>query len=591
MAAPLPVVAQPRIAVPMTSATVVIDGYLDMSSEWNGSAAVAWYSPMDGYEMDTVYLLHNATHYLIAARLYDPDSRADDELRIYVGVGSATYEYVMEEGSSAVSRYNTTAGGCAAVPTGAAGTMTRTWHWSHWIYAELAVPKDEWGRAEEVALYFEHLHTHRLTVLSRYPENASPSDTGGWLRASFAEPAEAYSVTLRFLDRGGGEIGYVSGVGLAEVRFSNGTLYTSVAPNGSSLNLLLPPGNYTVTFYVYGIPVFNTSLSVSSNVTATYSMNNLEHVVTGYGDIVAVVELPGEIGCIYLEPGKQLGMLITNSTEPVALRIFPEVAWNYSFVAVLNAFNFTYNPYTKSLLAYAPGNFSGIMMIGAPEGYPVFFFANGTVRGYVYNHELEELSAWIGSGTYMVYHIKTPFAVTLNNTALKRGADYSTDPFNVTALSVGGGELRVYFRNPAMVSLSVAGATARIVITAPYRFNGSYTLRVKSGGATVATRTGSFTASIPLTVVEVPLGDLGPGSYTVEATVVDSDSQQTLGTASTSYLVEAPTAPEEEEVPWENYLLLLLIALLAVAAIAAFRAAGRATVERLEGRRRFVKER
>jgi len=38
------------IAVPETSATVVIDGVLNMSSEWNGSAVVTWYNPLDGEE-------------------------------------------------------------------------------------------------------------------------------------------------------------------------------------------------------------------------------------------------------------------------------------------------------------------------------------------------------------------------------------------------------------------------------------------------------------------------------------------------------------------------------------------------------------
>ena len=225
------------------------------------------------------------------------------------------------------------------------------------------------------------------------------------------------------------------------------------------------------------------------------------------------------------------------------------------------------------------------MMIGAPEDYPVFFFANGTARGYVYNHELEELDAWITNGTYMIYHVKTPFAITLNNTALRKGTDYITDPFNVTTISIGNGDLRIYFRNPAEVSLDVAGATAKITITSPYHFNGSYTLKVYKGSEIVALITDEFTSSMPLTSIEVPL-NLDPGTYRIEVTIIDEDSMQTIGTASTSYEVAA--APTISKLGWEYYLLLLVIALLAIAIVVSLRAAIH-TIEEIR-ERKYIKK-
>ena len=571
------------LAVPETSATIVVDGTLDMNSEWNGSAVIAWYNPLDGCELDRIYLLHNSTHYLIGGVLYDLDHKKDDKVTIYVNWDTNIYKYIIHEDSASATLCNNT----SPLTTNATAILTKSTHSTHWIYLEMAVPKTEWGNSETVKMYFEHEHTYKLHVTSRYPENANSTDTSKWLTVEFRKTLGQYSVKLTFKDRDGNTIEYVAGESYAEISFLNGTAYTVIAPTGSSVEVLLPSENYTIVFYVYDIPIFNTTLNVNTNITATYTLNNLKYVTTAFGDIVAVVEIPGEIGCIYLDPEKHLGTLITNSTEEIALRIYPKVTWNYTFVTVLNALNFTYNPFTGNLLAYAPGNFSGIMMIGAPEDYPVFFFANGTVRGYVYNHELEELDAWTTNGTYMIYHIKTPFAVTLNNTALMRGADYSTDPFNVTTVSIGNGELRIYFRNPAKVSLDVADATAKITITSPYRFNGTYTLKILRNTETVSTKTGKFTSTVPLTIVEIPLGSLDSGTYTVEAIIVDEDSQKTLGTATETYSAEA--APKEE-IPWENYLWFLIIAALAIATIIALKTSAKATVEQLEKKKKFVKK-
>ena len=560
------IAAEGGIKVPKTSVPVVVDGSLDMVSEWNGSAVVFWANPLDGTVIDTVYMLHNDTHYLFGAVLYDPDPVVDDSFELYVNWNNITYKYVLGEGSSTLELYNITDGE-GALSSNGTGVMTASSPSQAWLYAEVAIPKDEWGMAPSVYVLLMHRHTFKLDVTSKYPEDANVSDPTTWLRVEFKEVLGQYKVSITFRDRDGNPIDYVADKSCAEIAFLNGTAFTTLTPVNSSIVVLLPPENYTLTFYVYAIPVFSTTLNVNENITATYTLNNLKHVVTAFGDVVGVVEVPGEIGCIHLNPEKQMGILITNSTEPVALRLYPRVSWNYTFVAVLNALNFTYNPFVRNLLAYAPSNFSGIMMIGAPEGYPIFYFSNGTVKGYVYSREMEELEAWVVNGTFKVYCNKAPFAITINGTALRRGADYTVDQFYVTTVNAGSGELRIYYRNPAKVELAV-GSKVRIFIATPYTFNGKYTVEVYSEDKKVTSMTGDFRSAVPMTVIEVPLEGLEPGTYTIEVSVTDEDSKQTIGTASATYEVEKEVVGAPA-VGWEYYAVMALILLVVIVALAA----------------------
>jgi len=578
MLSAIPVLAQ-NVSVSETSSSIAIDGVLDMATEWNGSTVVVWSNPLDGAEYDVVYLLHNATHYLFAAVLYDPDNIRDDFFEIRVKWSSAVYRYVLSEGSSEIELYNIT-GGEEALSSNATGVMTSSRPSQHWLYLELAIPKEEWGSASTIYLLFIHRHTFKIDTTSKYPEDANLTDPSTWLRVDYKATLGEYKVVLAFRDRDGEPIDYVAGKSYAVISFANGTVFATIAPSSSSIEVLLPAENYTVTFYVYGIPIFRTELNVNSNITATYILNNLKHVVFPFGEVVAVVEHPGEISSIYLDPMQQLGMLIPNATIPVALRLFPTVSWNFTFVTALNALNFTFNPFTYSLLAYTK-NASGIMMIGGPQGYPVFYYANGSVRGYVYNHEVEELNAWIGNGTYRIFHTKPPFAITLNNTALKRGIDYTVDPFNITTIVLDeGGELHIYYKNPTKVELTMQNSKAVIHVVTPYSFSGSYVVKIYNDNdlELVTSVTGRFTATVPMTIIEVPL-DLDPGTYRIEVSVTDEDSKKLLGTAETTYEVEAIPIPG-----WEYYLLILVIVLLLIAFVAAIKAS-RHTIEEIRERR------
>ena len=105
----------------------------------------------------------------------------------------------------------------------------------------------------------------------------------------------------------------------------------------------------------------------------------------------------------------------------------------------------------------------------------------------------------------------------------------------------------------------------------------------------VASKTGKFVSDVPMTAIEVPL-DLEPGTYRVKVTVTDEDSGQTIGVASTTYEVEAPSAPIAPEEEWTYYLILIAIALLAIAVVVSFKAASH-TIEDMKARaRRFVKK-
>ena len=580
----------PSVVVPETGNTISVDGVLDMISEWNDSVVVPWYNPLGAIELDRVYLLHNATHYFVGAVLYDPDHKtSDDTFYVYVSFGSEVYKYVLDEGSNTVYLYDVTSSP-VAISTNATAVVTHTDHWTHWIYVEMAVPKSEWDNSANVKMYFEHEHTFKVTVISRYPEGANATDTSKWLNVYFKSVLGQYSLSILFLDRDNNTIEYVANMSYAVIKFSsNGTIYTVLSLNNSYLNVSLPPDTYTIDFYVYDIKIFSTEVSVSDNVSLSITLNNLKHVSTPIGNITAFVEWDGDIGGIYLDPENHIGVMISNSSFPVALRIYSNIDWNYTFVTVINALNFTYNPFTRNLFAYSFGNFSGITIIGAPSDYPVFFMANGTIKGYVYNHELKELCAWISAGLYRVYYDTEPFAVTLNNTALKKGVHYFVDPFNVTVINMTtGGDLRIYYKNPCKVEARITGNNVYVSVATPYVFSGNYTIVVKRGDLVVKTIHKNFTADTPLTTIEEAL-DLPAGTYDVEVVVNDSDSNQTVGATTLSYEVSQQPSATPIEVPWNFLLFILVILALILSIIAVTRRAKHVILE--EQSRKFVRKR
>lgn len=539
------------IKVYNTSAVIIVDGDLNFTSEWNGSSIIMWRSPLNGIEYDRCYLLHNATHYLIGAVLYDPDSnKHDDSFYVYVNFNNKTYEYKVKE-KDGVTAYNIT-NGCSSFSTGAVAVASYSKHHVPYVYLELAIPKSEWEDSTAVRMMFKHKNTYKLEVTSWYPCEANESDPSTWLTIQYITPAGLYNFTMTFLDRDGNNVDYLNnGIGYVRVLYSNGTLYTSMVISGSGASILIPNGTYIVEVCVYDVLVYNATVDVVSNATAQIRLNNLKRVEFPYGSVIGVVETPGTLESIYLDPSRQLGMAISNSSGVVALRLFPRADWNYTFVVTLNALNFTFDPLAPNLLAYIRG-YSGVTMMGAPEGYPVVVYANGTVRGYTYKEGV--LSLWISNGSYGIYSTTPPFAVVLNGTEL-RGSSYTFDDvLNVTAVSCDGGLLEVYYENPCSVQLF----TTKVAVTSPYSFPGRLKIEVYKDGEPYETRTEGIKVSEGLNIYDIGRYE-GAGEYTIRVTVYDEVSGKTVGTATTTF-----TVPEGEAgfAISSTCLLLILIALV-----------------------------
>ena len=122
-----------HVTVPKVGNLVVVDAIINLISEWNGSAVLAWRSALSLVEFDRVYILHNSTHYLFAAELYDRDSKADDELVLYVNASGLLLKYVLEEDSTAVRAYNYTGGSWHLFTSAASLSANRSHHHDPWI--------------------------------------------------------------------------------------------------------------------------------------------------------------------------------------------------------------------------------------------------------------------------------------------------------------------------------------------------------------------------------------------------------------------------------------------------------------------------
>jgi len=534
-----------------TSVSIVVDGSLNFTSEWNGSSIIMWRSPLNDVEYDRCYLLHNATHYLIGAVLYDPDSnKHDDSFYVYVNFNNKTYEYKVKE-KDGVTAYNITSGG-SSFSTGAVAVASYSKHHVPYVYLELVIPKSEWENSTAVRMMFKHKHTFKIDVTSWYPYEGNESDPNTWLTVCYITPAGAYNLTMEFFDRDGNNVSYLNdGIGYVKAYYSNGTLYTSIVISNSTVSIMVPNGTYMLYVYIYDILVYNTTVDVTSNITMQIRLNNLKRVEFQYGSVIGVVEKPGTLESIYLDPSRHIGMAISDSSGVVALRLFPKVDWNYTFVVVLNALNFTFDPLVPNLLAYIE-EYSGVTMVGAPEAYPVVMYANGTVRGYTYKEKV--LSLWISNGSYGIYSTTPPFAVVLNGTELKSGSYTFDDILNVTAVSCDGGILEVYYENPCSVQLF----TTKVAVTSPYSFPGRLKIEVYKDGEPYETRTEGIKVSEGLNIYDIGRYE-GAGEYTIRVTVYDEASGKTVGTATTTF-----TVPEGEAgfVISSTCLLLILIALI-----------------------------
>jgi len=574
------------ISVPKVGSLVVVDAHLDLISEWNGSAVLAWRSALSPVEYDRLYILHNDTHYLFAAKLYDPDSVADDKLILYVNASDRLYKYVLEEDSSVVQAYNYSGGSWVPFTSAALFLSSRSHVLEPWMCAELAVPKAEWGNASSALMYIEHRSQHPLETVSRHPCDAGPEEQALWAGLTFAEPGP-YDVHLELRDRDGETIEYVADRAWVDLKFPNGTLYTRLSlDNGTYVDAELPPGEYLVEVYVYLVRIYSEPLNVTGDYSETIRLVNLKREAADGGWLVAVLEEPSEILSIFIDAPRRYGMVIANSTEGADFYVFADAPWE--LVAVLGAVNFTYDPLTNVLHAVIHGGVSGLTLVMAPEGCPAFREATGAVKGYVCAEG--RLEAWLEEGSYSVWGPSPPVAVVLDGAALRRGVDYEVDALNVTSLSSAAGALTIYYESPVAADVEPSHPDYVVLVATPYNFSGR--IRV------VLTRAGSSPAwgaernallHSPLTRQVVTLGGSEPGEYMVEVEVYDDDSGALVATASASFEIPAPAAaPARREVllmeRTDLALLALILALLAVSLAAV------AIASRKRRRRRIVLE-
>lgn len=91
-------------------AVLVQNGNLTLNgnmSLWAGNATVLSYqSLMNPVERDNFYFLHNTTHYLVGARIYDNDNASDEVLNFYFYNGNKTILVQVKEGNSTAEIYN-----------------------------------------------------------------------------------------------------------------------------------------------------------------------------------------------------------------------------------------------------------------------------------------------------------------------------------------------------------------------------------------------------------------------------------------------------------------------------------------------------
>ena len=560
-----------ELRVPKTVQTVVVDASLNFTSEWNGSAVLAWYSPLSEVELDRVYILHNGTHYLFGAVLYDPDHKADDSLTLYVNASGKLYKYVLNEDSSTPYAYNYTGGGWVSITPNATFKASKSacypWGGIPWIYMELALEKGDWDSATSVLLYIEHRHTWKMDVMSRYPEDANATDQGRWVYVEFKELLGQYSVNITLYDRDGGGIDYVANETWAVFSFKvNGSVYTQVAPNTTSISLMLPSENYTVSIYVGGVLIYNTSLNVNTTIVRSYILNNLAKSDTAVGRVIAVVEWRANITSIALDCERGVGTIITNSTKMAMLKMYSKTDWRHT--VVLNAMNFTYDPFANVLKAYIRNGTTGVMFVCASRDYPVFRNATNLVKGYTYSVEERIMDAWVLAGTYSMYKDVPPFTVVLNGSALKRGADYSVNAFNFTDVVAGAGSLRIYYDNPIGVEAYANETEVVVVVSTPYSFNGRAVIRVYRDGELQTTSYRSLRFSSGINTVEFALPELQAGNYTVRAVVYDDDSGVECGEATGAFSVSGVREVSVPYVPAELWIiigLLILVLLLVIA--------------------------
>jgi len=499
-------VASAQTYVFKTDATIAVDGDL---SDWVNASVLPWRSPHSNVDVNYIYLLHNDSHYFIGAKIYDSDSRNDDDIKLYLNNSSATIRFNLTEGSNTVDAFKYEDGSWVAVETNASVVYTKS---SPYSIIEMEIPKSVFNNSSTLLMYLEYHSSHIRDIFGWYPEDASFDDVSGWEEVKFIE-MENRSLTLSLYDRDGVPVDYAEDL-LVEFRYPNDTRIITVFGK-PSVSVLLPPTQVKmVVSYLY-VPVFETSYDLSlSNVTDSVSINNLLKVDCIEGYLVISVEKNGSLSSVDFDRLKGRAVIVANSTE-----VLLDSKTHWRFLAVLYAENYSYNPITNHLGVWLNGTKDvGFVLTVGDNDTPVLSYASNVVT--CFNFEEGVFRVGVKNGTYGFYHTKAPFSVSFNDRALKKGEAYSTEGNVTTVNTTSEGMLEVYYEKPVSVKLESQFSNFRVYIATPYEFNGKVRYIVKIHNQSVEDRTITFKANPPLSVVNVTPSTAGD----VEIHIYDTDT-------------------------------------------------------------------
>jgi len=515
-------VASAHTYVLKTDTTITIDGNL---SEWDNASILTWRSPHSDVDLNYIYLLHSNDYYYIGAEIYDNDGINDDDVKLYLNNTTTLIRFDLNEGSNSVNAYKYGNGSWTPISTNASVVYTKS---NPYSVIEMRIPKSEFNYSGILLLYLEYHSPHIRDVYGWYPVNAKFNDSDTWEQVNFIEMLNR-TLNLSISDRDGVPIDYATDDFLLEFRYTTNNSKVLTVLGRSHMDIPLPPSNITMLVKFLDVPIFEKTYDLTlTNVTDSININNLLKVDSPQGYLVISVEMNGTLKSVDFDYAKDRAVVVSKSAEVLLDSKLP-----WSFLAVLYADNYTYNPVTNHLLVSLNSSKDvGFVLVVGDNNTPVLSYASNVVT--CLSFEDNTYIFHVKNGTYRFYHSKSPFSIAFNGKALKKNVDYVTEG-NTTAVNVTSeGLLEVYYEKPVSVSLESVYNNFKVYIATPYAFNGKIRYIVKINNQTVEDRTINFKANPPLTTVSFSPSTFGD----IEIHVYDTDTNVEIYTTSQKSLAD-----------------------------------------------------
>ena len=505
-------VASAQTYVLKTDTAITIDGDL---SEWVNASILTWRSPHSDVDFNYIYLLHSNDYYYIGAEIYDNDGINDDDVKLYLNNTTTLIRFDLNEGSNSVNAYKYDDGSWIPISTNASVVYTKS---NPYSTIEMRIPKSEFNYSKILLLYLEYHSPHIRDVYGWYPVNARFNDSDTWEQVNFIEMVNR-TLNLSISDRDGVPIDYATDDFLLEFRYTANNSKILTMFGRSHMNILLPPSNVTMLVKFLDVPIFEKTYDLSlTNVTDSISINNLLKVDSPQGYLVISVEKNGTLKSVDFDYAKDRAVVVSKSAEVLFDSKLP-----WSFLAVLYANNYTYNPVTNHLLVSLNSSKDvGFVLIVGDNNTPVLSYASNVVTCLSFEDDIYRFH--VKNGTYRFYHVKSPFSIAFNGKALKKNVDYSTVDNTTTVNVTSEGLLEVYYEKPVSVTLESVYNNFKVYVATPYAFNGKVRYIVKINNQTVEDRTINFKANPPMSVVSFSPATFGD----VEIHVYDTDTNVEL---------------------------------------------------------------